>query len=82
MFTVTGSQQFPKDALPTDEIYAPVGDSEIVLITCTGDFDDDARSYRDNLVVRATLDMARSLEESDKRIAAGLTAPVGDLPNI
>lgn len=82
VFTVTESQQFPKDALPTDEIYAPVGDSEIVLITCTGDFDDAARSYEDNLVVRGTLDMDRSLEESEKRLAAGLTAPAGDLPNV
>lgn len=82
VFTVTESQQYPKDSLPTDEIYAPVGDSEIVLITCTGDFDDAARSYRDNFVVRARLDMDRSLEESGERLAAGLTAPVGDLPNI
>lgn len=82
VFKVTEGQQYPKDALPTDEIYAPVGDSEIVLITCTGDFDDAARSYRDNFVVRATLDMDRSLEESDKRLAAGLTAPAGDLPNV
>lgn len=82
VFAVTESQQYPKDALPTDEIYAPVGDSEIVLITCTGDFDQSARSYQDNFVVRATLDMARSLEESDKRIAAGMVAPDPDQPNI
>ena len=81
VFVVTGSRQYPKDALPTDEIYAPVGDSEIVLITCTGDFDQSARSYEDNLVVRATLDTARSLEESDERVAAGMTAPAGNLPN-
>jgi hypothetical protein len=82
VFAVTGSEQFPKDALPTDRIYAPVGDSEIVLITCTGDFDRSARSYQDNLVVRATLDIARSLEESDKRAASGQPAPAGDLPNV
>lgn len=82
VFAVTESRQYPKDALPTEEIYAPVGDSEIVLITCTGDFDQSARSYRDNLVVRATLDTERSLEESDERVAAGMTAPAGDLPNV
>ncbi|WP_104529185.1 class F sortase [Blastococcus saxobsidens] len=82
VFTVSDAQQYPKDALPTDEIYAPVGNSEIVLITCTGDFDQTARSYQDNFVVRATLDMERSLEESDKRVAAGMTAPAGNLPNV
>ncbi|WP_324275381.1 class F sortase [Blastococcus brunescens] len=82
VFAVSDAQQYPKDALPTDEIYAPVDGSEIVLITCTGDFDQSARSYEDNYVVRATLDMERSLEESDKRIAAGMTVPAGDLPNV
>ncbi|WP_167760569.1 class F sortase [Blastococcus sp. CT_GayMR16] len=82
VFSVTGSQQYPKDALPTDQVYAPVGDSEIVLITCTGDFDRSARSYQDNLVVRATLNMARSLEESDKRAASGQPVPAADLPNV
>ena len=82
VFGVTESRQYPKDALPTDEVYAPVGDSEIVLITCTGDFDQSARSYRDNLVVRATLDLERSLDESDKRLAAGMAAPAGNLPNV
>lgn len=82
VFTVTGSQQYPKDALPTDEIYAPVDAAELVMITCIGDFDQTARSYKDNLVVRATLDMARSLEESDKRAAAGQSAPAANLPNV
>ena len=81
VFTVTDSDQYPKDAFPADQVYAPVGDSELVLITCTGDFDRGARSYRDNLVVRATLDMTRSLEESDKRLTAGQPAPAGNLPN-
>lgn len=81
VFTVTESQQYPKDAFPADQVYAPVGDSELVLITCTGDFDSSARSYRDNFVVRATLDLARSLEESDSRVASGQPAPAADLPN-
>ncbi|KQS60516.1 hypothetical protein ASG36_06295 [Geodermatophilus sp. Leaf369] len=82
VFTVTESQEYAKDAFPADEVYAPVGDSEIVLITCTGAFDQGARSYDDNLVVRATLDLDRSLEESDARIAAGTPAPAGDQPNV
>ena len=82
VFAVSDARQYPKDALPTDEIYAPVDGSEIVLITCTGDFDESARSYEDNYVVRARLDMERSVEESDKRVAAGMTVPAGDLPNV
>jgi LPXTG-site transpeptidase (sortase) family protein len=81
VFTVTESQQYPKSEFPSEQVYAPVGDSEIVLITCTGDFDEDVRSYRDNLVVRATLDLERSVEESEARVAEGLTAPRGNLPN-
>ena len=82
VFTVTTSDEYPKDAFPAAEVYAPVGDSELVLITCTGTFDQGARSYEDNLVVRATLDLARSLEESDARIASGAAAPAADQPNV
>jgi sortase (surface protein transpeptidase) len=82
VFTISETRQYPKNAFPADEVYAPVGDSELVLITCTGAFDEGARSYQDNLVVRATLDMDRSLQVSDERIAAGQPAPAGDLPNV
>ncbi|WP_328593528.1 sortase domain-bontaining protein [Goekera deserti] len=82
VFVVSDMDQYAKSAFPADEVYAPVADSEIVLITCTGSFDSAARSYDDNLVVRATLDMDRSLEESSARVAAGLTAPAADLPNV
>ncbi|WNV76869.1 class F sortase [Geodermatophilus sp. DSM 44513] len=82
VFTVTQSRQYPKNAFPAQEVYAPVGSSEVVLITCTGAFDESARSYEDNLVVRATLDMERSLQASDERLASGQPAPAGDLPNV
>lgn len=82
VFTVTDSDEYPKSEFPADEVYAPVGDSELVLITCTGAFDQTARSYDDNLVVRARLDLDRSLEESDARIAAGTPAPAADQPNV
>jgi len=82
VFTVTETQQYPKDEFPADQVYAPVGDSELVLVTCTGEFDQGARSYLDNLVVRATLDMDRSIEESSKRASAGQPAPAGDQPNV
>lgn len=60
VFVVYDGQQYPKNSLPTDEIYADRKGSEIVLITCTGDFDVEAGSYLDNYVVRAKLDRERS----------------------
>lgn len=81
VFVVTGTAQFPKDELPTDEIYAPVPDSQIVLITCTGPFDESVRSYEDNLVVRAALDMGRSLEESNARYLNEVPVPAVDQTN-
>jgi sortase (surface protein transpeptidase) len=81
VFVVTATAQFPKDAFPADQVYAPVPGSEIVLITCTGDFNEDARSYLDNFVVRAALDMERSLEESNLRAAQGQTPPAVNQEN-
>ncbi len=81
VFVVTATAQFPKDAFPADQVYAPVPGSEIVLITCTGDFNEDARSYLDNFVVRAALDMERSLEESNLRAARGQTPPAVNQEN-
>lgn len=82
VFAVTASDTFPKATFPADQVYAPVGDSQVVLITCTGAFDREARSYEDNLVVRATLDMGRSIEESDARAAAGTPVPPDDQSNV
>ncbi len=82
VFAVTGAQQYAKDAFPADQVYAPVDDSQLVLITCTGAFDEAARSYEDNLVVRATLDAQRSQQASDERRATGQPVPAGNLPNV
>ncbi|MGB5952364.1 MAG: class F sortase, partial [Ornithinimicrobium sp.] len=60
VFVVYDGEQFPKNSLPTDEIYADRKGSELVLITCSGDFDVEAGSYLDNYVVRAKLDRERS----------------------
>ena len=81
VFVVTSAQQFPKDEFPAAEIYAPVDASEIVLITCTGTFNESARSYLDNYVVRAQLNMDRSLEESNLRLAEGMPAPAVNQEN-
>lgn len=51
VFAVTGQDQFPKDELPMDLIFASTGTANLNLITCGGDFDRDARSYTDNTVV-------------------------------
>lgn len=56
VFVVYDARQYPKTALPTDEIYRERDESELVLITCTGDFDPQAGSYLDNYVVTARLD--------------------------
>lgn len=56
VFVVYEAKQYPKSTLPTQEIYREREASEIVLITCTGDFDANQRSYLDNYVVTARLD--------------------------
>lgn len=60
VFVIYDGQQFPKDTLPTDEIYGDRKGSELVLITCTGEFNPQTGHYLDNYVVRAKLDPERS----------------------
>jgi sortase (surface protein transpeptidase) len=55
VFTVTKLQQIPKTGFPTQQIYGDTPDAQLRLISCTGTFDKSARSYRDNIVVFATL---------------------------
>jgi LPXTG-site transpeptidase (sortase) family protein len=54
-FTVTEVDRYPKDDFPTEKVYGPTPHAELRLITCGGEFDADARSYRDNVVVSAVL---------------------------
>lgn len=54
-FTVRRVEQYPKDRFPTDQVYGDVDTAQLRLITCGGDFDTGARSYRDNIVVYAEL---------------------------
>jgi LPXTG-site transpeptidase (sortase) family protein len=54
-FTVTAVDRYPKDEFPTEQVYGPTSRPELRLITCGGEFDRDARSYRDNVVVSAVL---------------------------
>ncbi len=54
-FTVVSVGRYPKDRFPTERVYGPTPRAELRLITCGGEFDRDARSYRDNVVVNAVL---------------------------
>lgn len=82
VFRLVDVSTFAKDEFPAQELYAPVPTSELVLITCTGPFDEQARSYEENLVVRARLDLERSRAVTDERADAGAVAPGTDLPNV
>jgi sortase (surface protein transpeptidase) len=55
VFRVQRVQRYPKDEFPTQAVYFPTLNRELRLITCGGEFDYAARSYRDNIVVYATL---------------------------
>ena len=55
VFRVQRVQRYPKDEFPTEAVYFPTLNRELRLITCGGEFDYAARSYRDNIVVYATL---------------------------
>jgi len=55
VFRVQRVERYPKDKFPTEAVYLPTLNSELRLITCGGDFDYAAGSYRDNIVVYATL---------------------------
>lgn len=46
--------EHPKNEFPTDAVYGATPDAQLRLITCGGDFDDDVRSYVDNVIVYAT----------------------------
>lgn len=54
-YVVNQVQLYAKDDFPTSEVYGARPDPELRLITCGGSFDYTKRSYRDNVVVYATL---------------------------
>ncbi|TVT08240.1 class F sortase [Amycolatopsis bartoniae] len=54
-FTVTRVEQIDKDEFPTEAVYGDTAGAELRLITCGGSFDHAAHSYRDNIIVYATL---------------------------
>lgn len=52
-FTVEEQASVAKEVLPIDELFRREGAPALTLITCGGEFDAAARSYRSNVVVRA-----------------------------
>ena len=53
-FVVDELLQVDKTELPFDSVFARSGPSKLALITCGGEFDYNARSYTDNVVVIAS----------------------------
>jgi len=55
VFRVSQVGQFAKDAFPTAAVYGDLDHPGLRVITCGGEFDAGAQSYRDNTVVFADL---------------------------
>jgi hypothetical protein len=55
VFRVTQVGRFAKDAFPTAAVYGDLDHPGLRVITCGGEFDEAAQSYRDNTVVFADL---------------------------
>jgi len=54
VFEVRHVAAYPKEKLPTARVYSSPTPT-VRLVTCGGDWDDDAQSYRDNVVAYAQL---------------------------
>ncbi|MGW4209029.1 class F sortase [Lentzea sp. NPDC004789] len=54
-FVVNHTYSTAKSAFPTAVVYGPTPLSELRLVTCGGEFDRAAGSYRDNVIVEAVL---------------------------
>ena len=59
-FRVDGIRRFPKDRFPTQLVYGNTDHAALRLVTCGGPFDSSTGHYVDNIVVFASLDVARS----------------------
>jgi sortase (surface protein transpeptidase) len=50
-YAVQRAEWHRKDAFPTEDVYGATDEATMRLVTCGGEFDPDARSYEENLVV-------------------------------
>lgn len=55
VFAVTSVETHRKDRFPTRRVYGPTDGHELRLVTCGGAFDEQQRSYDENVVVFAEL---------------------------
>ncbi|GAA1315269.1 class F sortase [Pseudonocardia xinjiangensis] len=55
LFRVDRVAEYPKHQFPTEAVYGNIDHAGLRLITCGGDFDREAHSYEDNIVVYASL---------------------------
>jgi LPXTG-site transpeptidase (sortase) family protein len=53
-FIVDSVEKYPKTEFPTEEVYGPVSDRALRLVTCGGKFDETHHSYLSNVIVFAT----------------------------
>jgi sortase (surface protein transpeptidase) len=54
-FVVTEVATYPKEAFPAQQVYGSRGYGALQLVTCGGEFDRVARSYRSNVVAYTSL---------------------------
>lgn len=54
-FAVDRVERHPKDAFPTDQVYAPSLEAGLRLVTCGGVFDRGSGHYLDNVIAFATM---------------------------
>ncbi|UFS98402.1 class F sortase [Nocardia huaxiensis] len=55
-FKVTDVRMYKKSEFPDQLVYGPRGGATLQLVTCGGDFDQNAKSYLSNVVVFSSLD--------------------------
>ncbi|WP_034268155.1 class F sortase [Haloechinothrix halophila] len=55
VFVVDRIEQHAKKKFPTEKVWLPTAKPELRLITCGGEFDRSRDSYRDNIIVFASL---------------------------
>ena len=73
-FRVTERFQVDKDELPSEELFRSIGPPTLTLITCGGGFSKKARTYSDNIVIRAApvTDPVPLVESPRERATAGV----------
>jgi sortase (surface protein transpeptidase) len=54
-FVVDDVKSYPKSGFPTELVYGPSDEAQLRVVTCGGQFDEQNRSYVNNIIVFATL---------------------------